>query len=261
MGIFSRAELLLFDLDGTVYVGDKLIDGALKTVKAARAADKRVCFLTNNSSKGRRAYLEKLNGLGLDVRDAELYTSAQATYEYLAREHSDKRIYLVATDDVKEDFIEHGVKIAKRGEKPDAVVLAFDTGLTYEKLDRACEYISRGAFYAATHADLNCPRPISPMPDVGSFIELIKAATGKAPDIICGKPYKVAAEGIMKKYRLPADKIAMIGDRLYTDIRFGNLFGFFSVLVLTGETDKGMLKGSEDKPDLILDSVADMYFD
>ncbi|MDR3263931.1 MAG: HAD-IIA family hydrolase [Clostridiales bacterium] len=252
----AQRELMLFDLDGTIYVGDEMIDGAVETVEFLRKAGKKVCFLTNNSSKPRAMYLKKLKSMGLNIADGELYTSAQAAYEYIAREHGGKRVYIAATDEVKEDFRANGVTLTE--DNPDIAVLTFDTSLTYQKIDKFCRFLHRGAFFIATHADLNCPHPISPMPDVGSFIEMIYAATGRRPDIICGKPYKPAADGIMAKYGLNKDKIAMIGDRLYTDIRFGNNFGFCSVLVLSGETDENMLKKAADKPDIVLNSVKDL---
>ncbi|MDR2046866.1 MAG: HAD-IIA family hydrolase [Clostridiales bacterium] len=252
----KEIELFLFDLDGTIYVGDRLIDGAAEVLNTVRRAGKRVCFLTNNSSKPRREYLYKLNKMGLGATDGELYTSAQATYEYLEREHRGKRIWLAATDGVKEDFASFGIKIVD--DEPDAAVLAFDTSATYDKLNKFCRFLFKGAFYVATHADLNCPHTVSPMPDAGSFIEFARAATGRVPDVVCGKPYAPAAKGITLKYGVEPRRIAMVGDRLYTDIRFGNNFKFLSILVLTGEATEETLRTSRDKPDLTLGSVADL---
>jgi HAD superfamily hydrolase (TIGR01450 family) len=253
--IFEETELFLFDLDGTVYVGDKLIDGALSVIERLNAVGKKFCFLTNNSSKAKAEYMKKLHKLGLPVADGDLFTSAQSTCEYLLREHGEKRIWLAATDEVKGDFSSAGLNVV--GDAPEVAVLTFDTSMTYQKIDTLCRYLYQGVFFVATHSDLNCPHPISPMPDVGSFIALAKAATGRNPDAVCGKPFKPCADGISARYKTENNRIAMVGDRLYTDIRFGNNFGYSSILVTTGTTTADMLETSPDKPTLIFDSVAD----
>jgi HAD superfamily hydrolase (TIGR01450 family) len=253
--IFQETDLFLFDLDGTLYVGDKLVDGAADVVKRLGEVGKRFCFLTNNSSKAKAEYMKKLHKLGLPATDEELFTSAQSTCEYLLREHAEKRVWLAATDEVKNDFSAAGINVVD--DSPDVAVLTFDTSMTYQKIDTLCRYIYQGVFFVATHSDLNCPHPISPMPDVGSFIALAKAATGKDPDAVCGKPFKPCADGISSRYRTANNRIAMVGDRLYTDIRFGNNFGYSSILVLTGTTTADMLENSPDKPTVTFDSVAD----
>jgi HAD superfamily hydrolase (TIGR01450 family) len=253
--IFEETELFMFDLDGTIYVGDKLVDGALDVIKRLGAAGKKICFLTNNSSKAKAEYMKKLRKLGLPATDKELFTSSQSTCEYLVREHGGKRIWLAATDEVKNDFCSAGINVVD--DEPDIAVLTFDTSMTYQKIDTLCRYLYQGVFFVATHSDLNCPHPISPMPDAGSFIALAKAATGRYPDAVCGKPFKPCADGISARYKTENKRIAMVGDRLYTDIRFGNNFGYFSILVLTGTTTIDMLKDSPDKPTVVFNSVAD----
>jgi HAD superfamily hydrolase (TIGR01450 family) len=253
--LFEETELFLFDLDGTLYVGDGLVGGASEVVERLKAAGKKICFLTNNSSKARAEYMKKLHKIGLRIADEELFTSAQSTCEYLVREHGGKRIWLAATDGVGRDFADAGLTVVD--DDPDVAVLAFDTSATYQKIDALCRHVYRGAFFVATHSDLNCPHPISPMPDVGSFIALVKAATGRSPDAICGKPFKPSADGISARYNTGNKKTAAVGDRLYTDIRLGNNFGYSSILVLTGETTADMLKNSPDKPTIVLNSVAD----
>ncbi|MDR1940362.1 MAG: HAD-IIA family hydrolase [Clostridiales bacterium] len=253
---FFDCQLILFDLDGTIYVGDKLIDGAAEAIDALRASGRKVCFLTNNSSKSKLQYLDKLNKMGLKISEYELYTSAQATYEYLGEHLAKKRVYLVSTDEIRADFEAAGTVFDD--ENPEVAVLAFDTTVTYSKLQTLCRFVAGGVFYIATHGDLNCPHPVSPMPDVGSFIELVYAATGRRPDIICGKPYRPAADGVTQKYGIAKDRVVMVGDRLYTDIRFGNNFGFCTALVLTGETNRDLLAKSSDKPDLVFDGVKEL---
>ncbi|MDR3292964.1 MAG: HAD-IIA family hydrolase [Clostridiales bacterium] len=256
---FKDTELFLFDLDGTVYVGDKPIDGALDTIERIKAAGKKVCYLTNNSSKPRSLYMSNLKKMGIDLHDGELYTSSQATAEYLLREQKGKKVYLLATDAVKADFVSYGIDVVEDG--AEVAVLAFDTTATYDKLNKFCRYIFGGAVFVATHGDKNCPYPISPMPDVGSFIALVTAVTGRTPDAICGKPYQACADGIFLKFGgIDPKNIAMVGDRLYTDIRFGNSFGMRSVLVLTGDTTREMLKNAEDRPAVVLESIKHIVF-
>ena len=115
-----------------------------------------------------------------------------------------------------------------------------------------------GKFYIATHPDLVCPAPLGDMPDTGSFIMLIEGATGRKPDIIAGKPYELSAKAVERRFNLKAEEIAMVGDRLYTDIKFGLNNNFYSVLVLSGETDRKMLSSSGLIPDIVLDNFGDI---
>ena len=249
-------ELFLLDMDGTLYLGDEPLPGAPDAVMRIRLAHKKVCFLTNNSSKSRTDYVEKLNRLGFEAAIDEVYTSGLACIEYLKKRYVNRSVYLLGTEALREEFLLNGIKLTDG--KPDIVVIGYDTGLTYARLSRACVYIRDGAKYLATHSDLNCPAPGGYVPDTGSFIELIKASTGRTPDIICGKPFNVMASAIRAKYGAVPEKTAMVGDRLTTDLRFAKNNGYYSVLVLSEETDLKMLKKYPDKPDLVLNSIANL---
>ena len=143
-------------------------------------------------------------------------------------------------------------------ENPDVCVIGFDTSLTYDRLYKFCGYVNSGLPYIATHPDYFCPAPNCPMPDIGALIEAIRLTVGRSPDLIMGKPHKTAGERLAKKYNLPPKKIAMVGDRLYTDVAFGKNCGFVSILVLSGETTLDMLPKSKIKPDYTLDKVKDI---
>ena len=245
---------LVLDMDGTIYLGNRPIGDMAGTLAFLRERGIRLCYFTNNSSKNAEDYVKKLTALGLyDERDI-VYTSAMATISYLRAHHPEKRVYLLSTPTVRETFLEGGIPLSD-GEGADIVVLAYDTTLTFEKLRIANELLARGALYIATHPDLVCPTEDIPMPDVGSFIKLLEASSGRTPDLVIGKPNSLAGEAILRAVGTTAEETAMAGDRLYTDIRFGINAGFHSILVLSGETTAEMAAASDVHPELILPSL------
>lgn len=246
----------LLDMDGTVYLGDELIGDMKNTLAKIRESGRRIVYLTNNSSRSRRTYREKLQRLGVYSSQDDIYTSGMATVEYLKANYAGKRVYLVGTDALREEFSECGVNLAE--EAPDVAVLAYDTSLTYEKLVKLTGYITRGAAYIATHPDVNCPAPGVFVPDVGSFMELIRASTGRLPDAICGKPYSAMGEGIKRYLNLEAKNLLMAGDRLNTDISFAVNNNFTGLLVLSGETTRKTYESQSVKADIILNSLNDI---
>lgn len=253
----TKIKLFLMDMDGTVYLGNNKIEGAFEALDALRQMGKKICFLTNNSSRANSTYVAKLkNVYGFDASSEEVYTSGQATCEFLKNKHKDEKVFLLANEDVRREFIENGIPLDE--ENPDIVLVCFDTSLTYERLYKACKFINQGKLYVATHPDNFCPAPECPMPDVGSFIAMIEKTLGKTPDVIVGKPYNEMAEAVQAKFGMAKEEIAMVGDRLYTDIRFGVDNGFTSILVLTGETTKDMLEKSSIRPTVVLNTFADV---
>lgn len=252
-------KCFLLDMDGTIYLGNKLIDGAKDFLNTLKEKKIKYLFLTNNSSKNKDRYIEKLNGLGIEANREDVFTSGEATTIYLNRLKKGAKIFLLGTKDLEEEFEKAGfILVKERAKDIDFVVLGFDTTLTYEKLWIACEYIAEGVTYIATHPDFNCPLEGGKfMPDVGSMIELIKASTGKTPTVI-GKPSSHIIEAILNKYSLNKEELAMVGDRLYTDIRTGLDNGLTSILVMSGETNEEMLKETIYKPDFIFNSVKEL---
>ncbi|MBO7293457.1 MAG: HAD-IIA family hydrolase [Clostridia bacterium] len=248
----KKLSCLVLDMDGTVYLGNRPIGDMAGTLAELRRRGIRLCYFTNNSSKTAEDYVGKLTSLGLyDGRDT-VYTSGMATVSYLLARYPGRRVYLLATPTVTETFREAGVPLVAEGEEADIVVLAYDTTLTFPRLRHANELLSRGALYIATHPDLVCPTEGVPMPDVGSFIRLLESSSGRLPDLVIGKPNALAGEAILRAVGVAAEETAMVGDRLYTDIRFGNNAGFHSILVLSGETTEEMLKESDVCPELVL---------
>lgn len=246
----------LLDMDGTLYLGGKLIEGAAEAVEKMRARG-RVLFLTNNTSTSRAAYALRLSALGIPAAPADIYTAGNATADYIRENHRDARVYLLGTDALKTEFIESGVQLAENA--PSLVVVGFDTTLTYEKLSKTCAFIRDGVPFIATHPDFNCPVLNGYIPDVGSFLALIEASTGRRPIAVCGKPNRAIADGVSRLCGARGKDVAMFGDRLYTDVRFAVENGFYSVLVLSGEATKEDLENSGMQVDRVVESVAHFF--
>jgi HAD superfamily hydrolase (TIGR01450 family) len=198
-----------------------------------------------------------LSKIGLWHDLDQVYTSGIATIEYLNDKFSGKSVYLLGTEGLKREFIKNGINLVEDS-TPDVCVLAYDTELTYDKLCKFVTYIKRGAYYIATHPDVNCPHPEVFIPDAGAFIKLIEASTGMLPAEIIGKPFSGMGDNLKRKLNAKNSDFIMVGDRLHTDIAFGNACNFTAILVLSGECtieDIGKLKGN---PDYVLDSLNDI---
>jgi HAD superfamily hydrolase (TIGR01450 family) len=246
---------LAFDLDGTVYLSSQLLPGALELLGALAHAGVPYVFATNNSSKSGAQYLEHLRALGLGVERTQLLTSNDVAVAYL-RGAGLVRPYLVATPTVEEEYRAAGIEPTTSG--PDAVLLTFDTTLTYDKLRRASDLIRSGLPYFATHPDSVCPTPSGPIPDCGAFAALLFEATGVRP-VVLGKPEAHMARAIQSRLGLPARRIAFVGDRLYTDVRMANDHGFQAVLTLTGEASRDDLAASPYAPGLVVEDLRDLH--
>ena len=259
MNDLKDVKYFLLDMDGTIYLGDKLIDGALEFLKMLEDTNRKFLFLTNNSSRNKSEYKEKLMKLGCDVEEEVIFTSGEATTIYLNKRKKGAKVFLLGTPSLEEEFERNGFQLVKdRSEKPDFVVLGFDTTLTYEKVWIACDFIRDGAEYIATHPDFNCPLEDNKyMPDVGAMIMMIEGSTGQLPKVI-GKPNKYIVEAILEKYNLTKDDMAMVGDRLYTDVKTGIKAGIISVLVLSGETTQEMCEESDIKADYVFPSIKEL---
>lgn len=259
MNKIKEATVYLLDMDGTIYLGDELILGSKQFLKTVKEKGKRYIFLTNNSSKNKDSYVKKLNNLGIAATREEVFTSGEATTMYLKELKPSAKIYLLGTPALEEEFQKAGFILERERHKDiDYVVLGFDTTLTYEKLWAACEYISEGVEYIATHPDFNCPLPNGKfMPDAGAMAAFIEASTGKTPKVI-GKPNNEMIESIITKYKINKSDLAIVGDRLYTDIKTGLNADITSILVYSGETSEADYNKSEIRADYTFNSIADM---
>ncbi len=244
----------LLDMDGTFYLGDRLLEGALDFIDVLRRQNKKFLFLTNNSSRHRSQYAEKINRLGLPITEEAVLTSGEATALYLRNKHPGADLFLVGTPALEIEFRQFGFHLVDQD--PQYVVLGFDTTLTYQKLWKLCDYVRAGVPYIATHPDFNCPTENGFMPDVGAMIAFVNASTGRLPDLVVGKPNRLIVDAAALKMDLPIDQLAMIGDRLYTDIALGQTSGITTILVLSGETKCEDLHGSPFQPDYTFENLA-----
>jgi HAD superfamily hydrolase (TIGR01450 family) len=254
----ASIRLFLLDMDGTVYLGDKLLPGAVEFIELLAAHNINYLFLTNNSSKHRDQYAEKLAHFGLAVSPDKIFTSGEATAIYLHRARPGAKIYLVGTPALEEEFRNHGFELVDAdAETPDYAVLGFDTTLTYQKLWRLCDLVRAGVPYIATHPDFNCPIPGGFMPDIGAMMALVEASTGRRPDVIIGKPNQPMIAAVVERTATPVDKICMVGDRLYTDIALGAA-GVTTVLVLSGEAQPEDIPSAPHPPDFVMQNLAEL---
>ncbi len=253
-----KEKTYLLDMDGTIYLGNELIDGALDFLNKIKEVGKNYIFLTNNASRNKGDYIAKLRRLGIDSGEDDIFTSGEATRFYL-NDRNIKKIFLVGNSSLEKEFSNDGFDLVhERGRDIDAVVTSFDTETDYDKLWTACDYLMEGCEYIATHPDFVCPLEGNKfMPDAGAFIAFFKAATGREPMVI-GKPEKPMLDAICAKFGARAQDFIMVGDRLYTDIAFGGKSGITSALVLSGETDIEMYEKSPVHADYIFNSVKDM---
>lgn len=255
-------QLFMLDMDGTIYNEDTLIPGASEFFELLIQQGKQYVFMTNNSSQGKVSYVEKLNRLGIPATEKHIASSVNATVMYLKQHKFDAKLYLIGTESFKKELIEECFKIAPtdyRGKDIDYVLLGFDTELNYEKIRGACYYVSRGYPYLATNCDLKCPVLDNKfIPDCGAIAKMIELATDRMPQFL-GKPERTMVDAVSNQWHMPVDKIACVGDRLYTDIAVGINAGATSICVLTGEATKEEIKASEYKPDYCFNSIKELY--
>jgi HAD superfamily hydrolase (TIGR01457 family) len=245
----------LLDMDGTIYLGDQLLPGAMEFLRLLEERDIQYYFLTNNSSKSKTQYVDKLARLGIPTSEEMVFTSGEATAIYIKKQKPGAKLYVVGTPPLEEEMRTHGFQLVQ--EDPDYAVLGFDTTLTYEKLWKLCDFVRAGLPYIATHPDFNCPTETGFMPDIGAMIAFVETSTGRLPDQVVGKPNTPIVESIVEKTGFPVEQLGMIGDRLYTDIALGAA-GLTTVLVLSGETNADDLAQSEFNPDYVMQDLAEL---
>lgn len=256
MRSLDDVRLFLLDMDGTFYLGDRIIEGSLSFIDRVRETGRDFLFLTNNSSHNAAFYVERLRRMGLDIPRSKVLTSGEATCEVIAEKYPGRRAYVLGNAYLIEEFHAAGIPIDEVS--PEIAVIGFDTTLTYAKMRRICDLVRAGLPYIATHPDFNCPTENGFMPDIGAIMAFIEASTGRRPDCIVGKPNTGIVEAAVRRTHIAPAQMAMVGDRLYTDIETGIRSGMLSVLVMSGETTADMLKSSATRPDLIFDRLCDM---
>lgn len=256
--VLKKTKLFVLDMDGTFYLSEDIIDGSIEFLDEVKRNHKKYIFFTNNSSKDKKQYIEKLARMNCMVGYDYIMTSGDVTIDFLNRNRMGKSVYLLGTPALEKSFEAGGIRLTNgTGETPDIVVVGFDMTLTYEKLSNACTYIRNGAEFIATHPDINCPVKDGFIPDCGAFIAAISLSTGVNPKIL-GKPYAETIEAVVEKTGFRREEIAFVGDRIYTDVATGVNNGAMGILVMSGETTKEILDASETRPDAVFECLGEM---
>ena len=242
------------DMDGTIYMGMSLFPYTQAFLHGLKEQGIGYSFLTNNPSKSIADYLHKLDALGIRASRDEMYTTALATIDYIKTHHpAARRLFLLGTPSMISEFEAAGFESCtdSADDVPDVIVAAFDMTLRYERLCRAAWWIKQGVPYIATNPDRVCPtdQP-TVLVDCGSICACLEHATGRTPDIVLGKPDPNMLTGIKERFGLRADEIAMVGDRIYTDVAMARNAGALGVLVLSGETTEEVASAADPQPDV-----------
>jgi NagD protein len=248
------------DMDGTIYSGDTLFSDTLPFLDLLQNIGLGYTFLTNNPSKNNSDYQAKLQQLGIHIQPDQIYTSTQATIEYLSENRPGvRRVFVLGTPSLAKAFAfaQFDVLADDPGQQPHAVIVGFDTSLTYSRLCRAAWWIAKGVPYFCTNPDAVCPtdQP-TVLLDCGSITAALEKATGRVPSAVLGKPDVAMLRGILRRHSLEPGQLAMVGDRLYTDIAMAQRAGACSVLVLTGETTAEQAAQCQPPPDLVLSGLS-----
>jgi HAD superfamily hydrolase (TIGR01450 family) len=247
-----RKKVFFFDLDGTLYLGNKLFEGVIEIIKALQEHGKRYFFLSNNSSKSTSDYLKKLNKLSLKATRENIILSQHPTISYL-KKNNYTTVFLLGNESLKKEFIEEGFALSESN--PEIIVLAFDQEMTYNRLVKASYLLQKGLPYIATHLDDKCPTEDGFIPDAGGIAALLYKTTERMP-VVFGKPNKEMLLFKLREIGVKPQDAVMFGDRLYTDIKMGIGAGVTTCCVLSGETTLEMInKNKSEKPDYIINGI------
>ena len=251
-------KLYLFDMDGTVYLGNVLFEGVLTLLDKIEKNGGKYIFITNNSSKGKKDYVNKVVKMGIKADEENFYTSVDASISLLKEKFGSGLIYAQGTTSFIENLKARGLNITTEyDENIVCVIVGFDTELTMEKLTITCKNLLKDVPYYATNPDWVCPTEFGYIPDCGSMCFGLEKATGKKPTFI-GKPSPTMIEEVAKKFAVKKEDIVVLGDRLYTDIASGVNAGVDTVLVLSGEATLKDYEESEVKPEFVLTHVKEL---
>ncbi len=252
-------EGYVFDLDGTIYLGDELLPGAKRLILKLRELGKRVIFVSNNATKDPRMYAEKLGGLGLKTPASEIVNTVVTMTEWLLSNHPDATVFPISEEPLKNSLAEAGIRMSEDPEEIDIVIASYDRTFEYRKLQIAFDAIwfYERAMLVTTNPDRYCPFPGGRgEPDAAAIVAAIEACTGAKCQVNVGKPDPIMLETVMDLIGLEAKECIMIGDRLYTEIRMAKGAGMPSAIVLTGETTEEDLAGEpEALPDYTLERI------
>jgi arabinose operon protein AraL len=255
-------QAYLFDLDGTVYLGEEVIAGAPEAIARLRARGAGVMYITNKPLYPPDEYAAKLTRLGLPTAPAEVITSANVLGDVIATEYAGQRVLVIGEQPVCDEVVRGGGQLVDDWRAAEVLVASWDRELTYAKLDAALQALLHGAVYLATNPDAMCPVGAGEfVPDCGALLAALGAMTGREPDVMAGKPGPRLPLAALARLGVAPAQAALVGDRLSTDITCGNRAGLATIAVLTGEATRESIAAAEGdaRPDYILDSVADLH--
>ena len=257
--LLRSKKLYLFDMDGTLYLGDRVYDFTLELLDTLKATGRKYLFMTNNSSKSVEDYVAKLKKLGITATREDFMTSSQATAYYLHKHHEGQTLYVCGTESLKEELRREGFAVTTDLSRVECIVMGFDTELTFQKLhDVSYLLLTQPDLpYIATNPDYVCPTEFGSVPDCGSVCIGIKNATGRDP-VVIGKPSPLMPQLAMEKLGMTKEETCVVGDRIYTDVKSGLNAGITGILVLSGETTEQILRESPDKPHLVLRDASEI---
>ena len=250
-------RLFLLDMDGTIYLGDRLFDGTKELLNYIHSVGGTYYFFSNNSSRGTEQYIEKLRKMGISSSPADYITSVDALIEYLKETDPEgkRKCYVCGTVSFLSSLREAGINVTAEPEKDvSTLILGYDTELTYQKLRDCCVLLRRNTEYIATHPDMVCPDPDGPMPDCGSVIEMLDTACQRRPEII-GKPKPYMVDLALKRTGFSKEETILLGDRIYTDIACGIHAGIDTLFLLTGESTREDIERFQMVPSFIFEDL------
>lgn len=252
---FPRYAGYIFDLDGTVYRGDGLIEGALERISALRSAGAKTVFLSNKPLEPRSHYAAKLTRLGIPTPSEDVINSSQAMFYHLRQEGQVKGIYVIGEPALLQEFQDEGFALTDNLDDIQIVIAAFDRTLDYAKLNLAHQALVLGASFYATNSDRTCPMGAGEIPDCAGVIAFLESTTGRKVEFVAGKPSAGMLGAALARLGVPRERCLMVGDRLATDMRMGLTFGLDTALVMTGVTTREMLTSSDLQPTYVLESI------
>jgi NagD protein len=248
----------IFDLDGTIYLGDALLPTAGETITRLRELGQRTVFLSNNPTHTRHDYAARLARLGLPTPPADIVNSSVVMVDFLRREMPATRLFVVGEPPLQAELRAAGFELTDDARQIDAVIASFDRTFVYHKLQIAFDAIRAGARFFATNADRYCPVPGGGQPDAAAIIAAIEACTNTKVEAVVGKPSARMAEAILNLLDMPPDRCIMIGDRLETDVQMGLNAGMATALTLTGAPGETELAASAIRPTYVLRQLAEL---
>lgn len=251
-------KLYIFDLDGTLYLDGVLFPYTLNVIARLKKSGALICYLTNNSSRSTNEYYMKLRKLGLDLQLSDIITSTQAAISYIKKYYPTHHFLVIGTESMRGEVANSGIMFsAKINDDTNAVLMGYDSELTYQKIFDATKLLITGVPYIATNPDKVCPVNFGFVPDCGSFADMLDNAVHRQP-LFMGKPNRQIIDEALSRYSVQPEQAVIVGDRLYTDIQCGINAGIDTVLVLSGETKQEHLMDSKIKPTYTFNTIAEM---